>query len=54
MSQRGIVLYLQIHQPYRVRPYSVFDTGTSHDYFDSDDEADWNKEKSRFADIRCL
>lgn len=42
MKQRGIVLYLQIHQPYRVRPYSVFDTGVTHDYFDSHDEADWN------------
>ncbi len=45
MSQRGIVLYLQIHQPYRVRPYSVFDTGTSHNYFDSNDEADWNNQR---------
>lgn len=45
MSQRGIVLYLQVHQPYRVRPYSVFDTGVSHDYFDSQDEADWNNQR---------
>lgn len=33
MSQRGISLYLHVHQPYRVRPYSVFDTATHHDYF---------------------
>lgn len=45
MSQRGIVLYLQVHQPYRVRPYSVFDTGVSHDYFDSQDETDWNNQR---------
>ncbi len=45
MSQRGIVLYLQVHQPYRVRPYSVFDTGVSHNYFDSQDEADWNNQR---------
>jgi len=34
MSKRGIVLYLHVHQPYRVRNYSVFDTATDHDYFD--------------------
>ncbi|MEP7204939.1 MAG: glycoside hydrolase family 57 protein [Candidatus Saccharibacteria bacterium] len=34
MSKRGIVLYLHVHQPLRVRQYSVFDTAVSHDYFD--------------------
>lgn len=34
---RGIVLYMHVHQPYRVRPYSVFDTGTNHSYFSGDD-----------------
>lgn len=34
MSKRGIVLYLHVHQPMRVRDYSVFDTAVSHDYFD--------------------
>lgn len=34
MSKRGIVLYLHVHQPFRVRKYSVFDTGDAHDYFD--------------------
>ncbi len=38
MSQRGIVLYLHVHQPYRVRPYSVFDTGIRHDYFSGGDQ----------------
>lgn len=33
---RGIVLYMHVHQPYRVRPYSVFDTGTNHSYFSGD------------------
>ena len=33
MSQRGVVLYLHVHQPWRVRPYSLFDVGTRHDYF---------------------
>jgi alpha-amylase len=43
MSKRGIVLYLHAHQPYRVRKYSVFDTATSHDYFD---EPDYNCERN--------
>lgn len=33
MTKRGITLYLHMHQPYRVRKYSVFDTATHHDYF---------------------
>lgn len=34
MSKRGIVLYLHVHQPFRIREYSVFDTTEHHDYFD--------------------
>ena len=30
-----ICLYLQVHQPYRVRPYRVFDIGTDACYFDA-------------------
>ena len=33
MSKNAIVLYLHVHQPYRVRQYSVFDTAQTHDYF---------------------
>lgn len=33
MIGRGIVLYLHVHQPWRVRDYTVFDTAESHDYF---------------------
>lgn len=33
MSNRAIVLYLHVHQPFRVREYSIFDAGVSHDYF---------------------
>jgi len=33
MSKRGIVFYLHVHQPLRVRQYSVFDTAVNHDYF---------------------
>ena len=31
---KAIVLYLHVHQPYRIRHYTVFDTGTNHNYFD--------------------
>lgn len=34
MSKRGITLYLHVHQPWRVRKYSVFDSAVKHDYFD--------------------
>lgn len=44
MSQRGIVLYLHVHQPYRTRPYSVFDTGQRHDYFSSNQDTEWNNQ----------
>ena len=36
----AVVLYLHVHQPFRVAPYSVFDTGVRHDYFDSVDYED--------------
>lgn len=34
-NKRAIVLYLHVHQPYRVRHYTIFDTGRNHDYFDA-------------------
>lgn len=45
MSKRGIVLYLHVHQPFRVRQYSVFDTATNHDYFDDPSDTDRNNER---------
>lgn len=30
---RAICLYLHVHQPFRVKPYSLFDIGEDHDYF---------------------
>lgn len=30
---KSIVLYLHVHQPYRVRHYTIFDAGRNHDYF---------------------
>jgi alpha-amylase len=31
--KKAIVLYLHVHQPYRVRNYTIFDAGVKHDYF---------------------
>ncbi|HVX24130.1 MAG TPA: glycoside hydrolase family 57 protein, partial [Candidatus Saccharimonadales bacterium] len=32
---KAVVLYLHVHQPYRLRHYTVFDTAQRHDYFDT-------------------
>jgi alpha-amylase len=46
MSKRGITLYLHVHQPWRVRKYSIFDTAEHHDYFaESDQGTDRNNER---------
>jgi alpha-amylase len=46
MSKRAIVLYLHVHQPHRVRQYSVFDSGQSHEYFaDSNWDSRTNNER---------
>ena len=46
MSKRGIVLYLHVHQPLRVRKYSIFDTAEHHDYFEEQDtDTDRNNER---------
>lgn len=33
--KKAIVLYMHVHQPYRIRHYTVFDAGANHDYFDA-------------------
>lgn len=46
MKKRGIVLYLHVHQPWRVRKYSIFDTAEQHDYFDEQNpDTDRNNER---------
>ncbi len=35
---KAIVFYLHVHQPYRLRHYTIFDAGVSHNYFDTDDK----------------
>ncbi|HSX06028.1 MAG TPA: glycoside hydrolase family 57 protein [Candidatus Saccharimonadales bacterium] len=34
-DKKAIVLYMHVHQPFRIRHYTVFDAGVSHDYFNA-------------------
>lgn len=42
---KAIVLYLHVHQPFRIRHYTVFDTGSKHDYFDAEYEQKESNER---------
>lgn len=42
---KAIVLYLHVHQPYRVRHYTVFDSGQNHNYFDAAYDEQTNNER---------
>lgn len=42
---RSIVLYLHVHQPYRIRHYTIFDTGTKRDYFDAHHDHSTNNQR---------
>lgn len=44
MSQ-NLILYLHVHQPYRIKPYSVFSIGHDHEYFNRIDDTDGNNER---------
>jgi len=37
--------YFQLHQPWRLRPYSLFDIGNRHDYFEIDEKLDFANER---------
>lgn len=40
---KGIVLYLHVHQPWRVKPYSVFNIAGDHQYFTSNENKTDNR-----------
>lgn len=44
-AQKAIVLYLHVHQPYRIRHYTIFDAGKNHDYFDATYESRESNER---------
>ena len=41
----GICFYFQVHQPYRVKKYRVFDIGEDQEYFNDKSETNLNNEK---------
>jgi len=43
MSKKAVILYLHVHQPWRIRKYSIFDTAEQHDYFD---EPKWDTDRN--------
>jgi len=42
---KAISLYLHVHQPFRIRQYTVFDIAQRHDYFDAEYEDRTNNER---------
>lgn len=44
-TTKAIVLYLHVHQPYRVRHYTIFDAGHTSNYFDAHYDAKTNNER---------
>lgn len=42
MNSKTIALYLQLHQPYRIKRYTIFDTAHDHVYFNDEGESDTN------------
>jgi alpha-amylase len=45
MSSKAIVLYLHVHQPYRIRHYTALDSGNDHNYFQAAYEAQTSNER---------
>ena len=43
-NSRGIVLYLHVHQPWRVRNYDIFDVASKHNYFSESASSDQDNE----------
>ncbi len=41
----AVCFYFQVHQPYRVKRYSVFDIGADHGYFDDDSDSNRNNRR---------
>lgn len=42
---KAIVLYLHVHQPYRIRHYTIFDAAKDHNYFDAGYDSKTNNER---------
>lgn len=51
MTKRGITFYLHVHQPLRVRQYSVFDTSIDHNYFVEPDSLSGQNNETIFRKV---
>lgn len=45
MNKKAIVLYMHVHQPFRIRHYTVFDSGVNHNYFNAPYDDDTSNER---------
>lgn len=45
MNSKAIVLYLHVHQPHRIRHFTIFDSGSDSNYFDDHYDAKTNNER---------
>ncbi len=45
MSKKAVVLYLHVHQPFRIRHYTIFDSGSDSNYFDAEFDADTSNQR---------
>jgi alpha-amylase len=43
--KKSISLYMHVHQPYRIRHYTIFDSGVNHNYFDASWESPENNKR---------
>lgn len=50
-NKRSIVFYMHVHQPQRVRPYTVFETANDHNYFDSPNWDDGSHNEKVFRKV---
>ncbi len=42
---KSVCIYLQIHQPYRLKQYNIFDIGNDHYYFNDEGDGDLNNKR---------
>jgi len=45
MNKKAIVIYLHVHQPFRIKHYTVFDIANDHQYFNSTEDNNTNNTK---------
>ena len=51
---KSIVLYLHMHQPYRLKTYTIFDAAHDHHYFNDNSKSDLNNESQKYQRVLQL